>query len=1583
MSASTSVAAQLDRSRRDLLDLTLRNPLLNFRPSKTRGLTITGEISREIFRIIARDERLMYFLPAGSRDADKSLEEGIPRALLASIAEHEDPSSEPAAHHVDNRLQTPYSATQLELRLKNTFRTAHTSIEEQGVNILFLALGTLNWYESESSEMRRMAPLILVPVELSRTSIRAHYRIGYTNEEIGANLSLEAKLKADFDIRLPELPDVEDLDVSDYFQRVRLAISRKERWTVDPNAIFLGFFSFSKLLIYKDLDPASWPEDTPPSDHPVIEALLSPDGFRNDAPDDIEEAGLDPLLTAPDAHQILDSDSSQTLAVIDAMKGRNLVIQGPPGTGKSQTITNLIAEAIAQDKKVLFVAEKMAALEVVKRRLDSVHIGDACLELHSHTANKKAVVDELRRTLHLGKPQLKDVTEDRLLMDRRRKRLDEYSTAINTPIGQSGFTPHEVIGRLARFEELDPGTEWPLLSGGVMASCGRREFLMFRESVAAFQESVGTIGKPREHIFWESTRTSFLPTERLRILAALRNAVDAIGKLRDSVLTLQEAVRWIDSEPDLEKVARLIRTVSRATGKPDLGDVDHQHPDWRLRHDDIEEIARDVLEFSELHSRYESILIPEAWDQNVLSYRRPLMEYGGKWWRFLSGQYRAARNGLYGLCRSETPSEGAAQVKIVEAILREQRLRRRFEGSRLLSRLFPRLRMDRNPAKNRQLNEVMNWFLVLHREIAGEAVDERVHELLDLDLDRVKLNHLAESCRRDAERLSGALEAVAGILKLNTSRTLTGTGLTDRRFSDLEIWLDTARNQLNSLHEIVRFNNSEKRLAESGLQEMIDTAVTWQHAGNHLVDLFERSWLVALIETALQERPVLSEFDGRTHQKFIEEFCKLDTDFFQHNRALVAQAHWERLPRHHGGGQLGVLKREFEKKRRHLPLRKLMAKAGNAIQQVKPIFMMSPLSVAKFIPPESVRFDLVIFDEASQVKPVEAMGAIRRGRHSIVVGDSKQLPPTRFFERIVEGAEDEDQFATSDIESILGLFAAQGALERMLRWHYRSRHESLITVSNHEFYENRLVIFPSPDAGRKEVGLQFRCDPATYYERGARRRFNRGEARAVAEAVIEHAQTQPDLTLGVAAFSIAQARRVEDELEILRRRDPAHESFFAKHPDEPFFVKNLENVQGDERDVILISIGYGKTEDGRLPMNFGPLNQDGGERRLNVLITRARRRCVVYSNFNADDLDLRRTKARGVQALQTFLKYAATGILEVPRPSGGEADSPFEEAVSARLKERGHTVDHQIGSSGFFVDLGIIDPARPGRYLLGIECDGATYHSARSARDRDRLRQQVLEGLGWTIHRIWSTDWFHHPDREMEKVEEAIRQAKQDESFSERTPKRSGSRAAPISRVEVPETAEVAEPYQVATPEFRLWGEELHEVGSEDLMSWILQVVQVESPVHLYEVARRIATTAGVKRVGSRIRNRIQTAADAAARSGKIYRIGNFLWRGDHKQVPLRRRDHLPPAMRHIDLISPQELGAALLQAVRASHGIDEAGAINEAARLFGFKRVGPSIRSSFKTILGGLVESGILTHERQHLHPGSNEIPIPGGDGR
>ena len=431
-----SVAARLNQVRAELLDLTLRNALLNFRPSKTRGVEIIDEIPREVFRILVRNGRAMSFRPGavagpGVANADDREQESLLSELERKLTAMDAPSAD---RHTDSALQTRYDKPHLDTRLRNTFREAHIWIEEQGVNILYLALGMLEWYEADTSTDRRQAPLILIPVELSRTDARVRFTLRFAGEEIAANLSLAAKLTQDFGIRLPTIADADDLDIDSYLRQVGNVITDQDRWSVNVETIHLGFFSFTKLLIYEDLDPESWPEGDAPDDHSVLRALLDPEGFREPAPTISDDEHLDDHLDVSDTHQVLDSDSSQTLAVVDVKTSRNLVIQGPPGTGKSQTITNLIAEAIADDKKVLFVAEKMAALDVVKRRLDNIQIGDACLELHSHKANKRAVLDELKRTLGLGQPRLSDPAEDRALLTAHRQRLNDYSRDVNTAL---------------------------------------------------------------------------------------------------------------------------------------------------------------------------------------------------------------------------------------------------------------------------------------------------------------------------------------------------------------------------------------------------------------------------------------------------------------------------------------------------------------------------------------------------------------------------------------------------------------------------------------------------------------------------------------------------------------------------------------------------------------------------------------------------------------------------------------------------------------------------------------------------------------------------------------------------------------------------------------------------------------------------------------------------------------------------------------------------------------------------------------------------------------------------------------------
>jgi very-short-patch-repair endonuclease len=808
----------------------------------------------------------------------------------------------------------------------------------------------------------------------------------------------------------------------------------------------------------------------------------------------------------------------------------------------------------------------------------------------------------------------------------------------------------------------------------------------------------------------------------------------------------------------------------------------------------------------------------------------------------------------------------------------------------------------------------------------------------------------------------------------------------DARFENQEFsvqteLLSTWAARINELQAMVAYNLIADMLRKEGLEEVVSLSQSWPRAGTLLANAFRHSWFEKLIEHAFQERSALARFDGDSHEHVIRKFRELDKLTFQYNRAKLAHAHWQKLPNYSGPGQLSVLRREFEKKTRHLPIRQLILRAGNAIKAIKPIFMMSPLSIATFLPPGSVGFDLVVFDEASQVKPVDAFGAIFRSKQAVVVGDSRQMPPTSFFDSLTKGEEAHEENVTSDIESILGLFAAQGAPQKMLRWHYRSRHESLIAVSNQEFYDSRLVVFPSPDASKQELGLIFHHLPETAYDRG-RSRTNPLEAKEVAQAVMKHARLQmrlpakDRLTLGVAAFSVAQMQAIQDQLELLRRQDSSCEEYFAGHPDEPFFVKNLETVQGDERDVIFISIGYGRTAEGYVAMEFGPLNRDGGERRLNVIITRARLRCEVFTNLTADDIDLNRTNARGVRALKTFLSYARDGRLDVAVVSGEAFGSPFEESVHAELTGLGYEVRQQVGSAGFFIDLAVIDLERPGRYLLGIECDGASYHSARSARDRDRLRQQVLEGLGWRIHRIWSTDYFRNPDRELKRVVEAIEQAKiLGHAVDNRSTPEGRSQNETIERNSSTERADELPsipPYILAGLLVNTGGVELHRMAMPTLADWIVRVVQAESPVHISEVARRIADATGVRRVASRIQAAVESACSFAAKSGAIRRKGDFLWMSSMGQPAIRDRSSLPSSSRKIDLIAPEEIALAIEKAVADSCGMNREDVPAAACRLFGLMRVSEETRAHVNEIIQDLIIANRLANQGEQLVTGT-----------
>lgn len=1563
--SQNSISEKLEKSRKELLDLGLRNPLLNYR-TKARGLEAVRESPVSVFRILVLEGKTMSFTATKEKSSDGLLEQ--PEELT---------EEERQALYDDLRLQTPYDSAALQSRLLTTYRIAHTLIEEQGVNTLYLALGMLRWYEAESSQEVRRAPLILIPVELERANAKERFHLSYTGEEIGANLSLAAKLKSEFGLDLPSFPESnDDLDVPTYFTALEKVIESQPRWSVERDTIVLNLFSFAKFLMFRDLDEEIWPDDSQPSNHLLVKALLH-DGFCEAPLTITEEDHLDQHLQPLDLNQVVDADSSQVLAMLAVSQNRNLIIQGPPGTGKSQTITNMIAEAIEKGKKVLFVAEKMAALDVVKRRLDKIGLGDACLELHSHNTNKKALLGELAHTLNLGKPLLKSIEAQISLFAEVRNKLNNYCEAVNTAIGESGVTPYDAYGEMLKLRRLCNEVKLPQLNLPEMTLWNSTDYQRKRAIVAEMQHRLKPIGSLRAHPFRGSRIKVLMPTEQERLEDLCLIAWQATARVRDKGNGLANLL-GLPMPQVIREIEVLSRAAQRAMNAPSLHGIQLRTGDWQSRRDEIQTLITAGLRLSQLHKYFDPILIPEAWEQDILETRQHLINYGNKWWRFLSSDYRKAKNRLAGLCKVEAPKEIKQKIELVDAVLearRQQLIVREFQslGMALFGAQWQGEKSDWQV-----LAKLFEWIIALYKEIGDGHLPEGILIFLagnprveGLEATIVEVETALKIHAQRAQELASALDLD------EQSRFGQNAGVADQSLEVQERLFDEWSAQLPRLHEIAAFNLQSDILRQEGLTELLRVIENWPDASQHLVSAFEWNWFEKLLTKAFLERPVLAAFQGESQSQAVNQFCQLDRLLTEHNRLRLAHTHWQRLPEQSGGGQMGILLRELVKKSRHLPIRKLMREAGNAIQAIKPVFMMSPLSIANYLAPDSINFDLVIFDEASQVKPVDAFGAILRGQQIVVVGDSKQMPPTSFFDTLIQGGDgdEEDDSSTANIESILGLCKAQGMPERMLRWHYRSRHESLIAVSNYEFYENRLIVFPSNDHQDGHLGLVYHHLPQTVYDKG-KSTTNAQEAVAVAQAVMDFARaqlrcpTEKRQSLLVAAFSMAQTRAIADRLEMLRRQDTSCEEFFNPGRYEPFEVKNLESVQGDERDVIFISIGYGRDETGQVSMNFGPLNRDGGERRLNVLITRARRRCEIFTNLTDQDIDLSRTNSRGVRALKSFLAYARTKQLDTPQETGRGTDSPFEDEVKAALEAQGYEVRTQVGSAGFFIDLAIVDPKKPGAYLLGIECDGAMYHSSRSARDRDRLRQQVLEGLGWHIHRIWSTDWFRHPAQELKRVVNAINEA-ETKGATNTIAFESLESSTPIERaieLESQHESSIIQPYQMANFSIDLQGYELHTVRRDLLSSWIIEVVKVESPIHISEVARRITTAAGIARAGNRIKDAIESACAYAMRMGEVRRQGAFLWAKDMAQPLIRERSDLPASSRKIDLIAPEEMIVVVEHVVKRSLGIQRESICLEVARTIGFSRTTDEMQIAIDALVDRLLASGHLKQAGTHI---------------
>ncbi|MDI9394394.1 MAG: DUF3320 domain-containing protein [Euryarchaeota archaeon] len=1366
------VVKELETLRQNLLDLSLRNNFLNYRPSPRRTISITDRTPEEVYDLFVLQEKSMKFRATKTRPKrgkkaesveDDAAENGnrllkVIGKILTSEEKNKNQNS-----RSDTVLETPDDNETLDRKLFYVYNQANSIFEEQGYPVLYLAMGFLQWSETKSSAKNLRAPLVLVPVELKRIGKGRNFGIQWTGDEVFTSITLQAKMK-EFGIDIPEFEMPEDASgIEEYFRAVLAATHEKTEWEVIPD-VCLDLFNFRKFVMYKDLDPATWPEDMPPAEHPLIQKVFNPkepecevQGFK--------EEEVDLKLSAKDTYHIMDADSSQIAVIEDVKAGKDLVVEGPPGTGKSQTIANTIAELLVQGKSVLFVSEKMAALQMVKSRLDNAGLGELCLEVHSHKTRKKAVLEELEKTLNREEPPAISAERDLNELEKLKQELDGYAETLREPAGKiypSLFSLYGVKENNRIYFE-SKGLKMPRFKFQDPASWETAAWVEAESILEKMGQVLPALGPVRKNIWYGCEPGLVLPSDLGEIGAAADECAFAFEKLEKAIKTLNDisASTKPQTLKDISGIIEAAKLVGKA--KP-LPENLLQNDEWDSEDfiSEAEALVSKLRQYRDLKTYVDKTFHPSIFDFDASEFK----DVSGKLLSIFNSRYRKLKKEISACYISGAPSKDSRILLDLACVSECKARRTELEEAEISGKKFFLEYWKGFESDSALLEDYCKWIVPFRRNIKDGFLTEMAVRLLGSGVDPVSIESAVNDVLSAKEAFTLSLEKFGTLIGADYGKIFGDIEAV--KLSQLKTRLTKWKDETSSLVLWSQYLGYRQVCLETLAFPMLEDIEAGKIEPEDMIPAFEGNYAENMLHQAFREKPELSSFIRELHEGKISKFIELDKKVLLENRQRIVSTAYQDSPKLTSGAsrasEAGILLNEFNRKRGHMPIRTLMKKAGGLIQKIKPCFLMSPLSIAQYLDPRSTRFDVIIFDEASQVRPEDAVGALLRGKQVVVMGDSKQLPPTNFFDIILDSHETEpdDYTPAGDMESILNV-CKRGFPVKTLRWHYRSRHESLIAISNQEFYDNRLYVYPSPMQKDESLGLKCVHLPDAAYDRG-RTGANRIEARAVARAVFEHFQKYPGKSLGVGTFNIKQQEAIQEEIEALLKVNPGVELNSGNERGEHFFVKNLETIQGDERDVILLSVGYGFDKNRKLSLNFGPLNREGGERRLNVLITRAREKCVVFSNFTSRDLPLDENSSFGLKALKVFLEFAESGTL--PQSCGRQdLDSPFEEAVADFLTENGCMVHRQIGCAGYRLDLAVPDPLQPGRYVLGIECDGVDYHSSPVARDRDRLRQQVLEGLGWNIYRVWSTDWYLHPKecrkKLLEAVKAAVEQAKQ------------------------------------------------------------------------------------------------------------------------------------------------------------------------------------------------------------------------------
>ncbi len=1311
---------KLTQWERKLLDLSMRNMLINMRFTKAVVPLLCSNIA--VLEDALNDGEEFQVLPRPDNMTIKG--DGIPVEALTDMGPFKDFIELESKH---KRLHSFYPEKDLNSCLTKMYRSAKTSLEENGASTLYLALGLLRWVEGKNTTQTvRYAPVVMIPIDITRKSASKGYTMRMRDEDAQINITLLEFLKQNYGIQitgLSPLPtDEHGLDLDKIFAIIRRSVMNLGMWDV-LEAGFIGNFSFSQFVMWNDIHSRS----------DILE--------RNNIVRSLMKGAVDWDCTIPEsvdtdeAYLPITADNSQLRAINMAANDVSFVLHGPPGTGKSQTITAMIANALTKGKTILFVAEKMAALEVVQKRLAALGIGDFCLELHSNKATKKAVLDQLRRTLEIGEGGSKTEYDDKINDIRRmRKELDAYVEKLHV-CRKFGKSLKELIDIYEIIPDYGTELRFDTSYAGTLT---QRELDNQKRLLEQLVAAGRGVGHPCGHPLSSVGQTVYTQTLRMDLEEAVAYYRKSLEELKESTVTFvsQMNIEMPVSEEEWKNIFAYAESVISAKSIPSiLLNATNLDADFDLPL--TYAMERDVL------TAKKSALL-QNWQEAFL-----YMDMG-----VFHKKYDEANNKFLGFGKSKAISNLVSEI---------QSFARRSVTVEQIPAILAAIELFQKQEKQleeKKLSLAYEWKQIL--EICKDTNSLKAYKD-DVKRQLAVIGQFSEQIRR-LEQVGQLNDCIGNARKLKEAHnTLDINEKSVIKLLNLSFenedgdWLankEALCERLISNSSIIKdwiiFKQFDDLCRKSGLGIVCD-AYAKGLSHEHVINVYLRSIYKAIILSVIETEPALNSFTGNGFNEKIVQFKKLDEEFMELTKDEMYYKLTHNLPSGYENveisKELNILRRAISSNGRGVSIRSLFDQIPNILVKLCPCMLMSPISVAQYLSADNETYDIVIFDEASQLPTCKAVGVLARGKNAVIVGDPNQMPPTSFF---AGNTVDEDNLDIEDLDSILDDCLALGMPSAHLQWHYRSRHESLIAFSNNEFYENSMLTFPSVNDREKRVSM---VKVEGFFDR-KRGRINEAEANAIVAEIKRRYKNDVlrNESIGVVTFNITQQTLIEDKLQEAFLKDAEFDKW-ASSGDESLFVKNLENVQGDERDVILFSVAFGPDEEGKLLLNFGPLNKEGGWKRLNVAVSRARSEMIVYSTMTSDMIDLKRTKSKGVESLKNFLEYAEKGNLQMSYSDmTGRKQKGMLDTICKAIADAGYNYQIAVGHSKFKVDIAVINPYNEDEYLLGILLDGDSYRQSSNTKDREVAQINALNGLGWTLHRIWTMDWWDNKEKELQKL---------------------------------------------------------------------------------------------------------------------------------------------------------------------------------------------------------------------------------------